>query len=537
MALHIALSRRGARDPVVNGYTRLAGGALTDVGPILGAAGPGSNQTAFIGLPGARDTTVGTVESLATQLFDDLGSDHALAGVALAGPPNILLFHGTALVPSSLELWVNNVKIAQSAVTAGAKRTKLALEPGRVRAWVDGAVVYDGAPAGLPASVTAQLFLQTDANVGHVHATTAYWNQSKVTLGNSLLFRRCPANGSVIVNVGAGADQIVPLDVLGSGGLDLGGSSVPVKARYRLYDGPGASGALLADLTIPYAYGGDVLGLLTIPLTPTDPATFTITRNASGLLFRDDFARADGAPGANWIIEAGAWAIVGGKLAATCANGALGYLSCAALANRLNWHAQLNLSRGDLLSYLNTLLRRNGATWYNFAVAASNDGTDPNKARLYRKTAGADARLSGGALPGVVAGVAMRFSFSTLGTSQTGYIDGGNLTVANDGTAGNQAPGGLAFESFGAGVTSTATIDDVVLCTDRVVAALRVPIGYAIRIGGLTSAASVNGDLMLDLLGIALPAAQLEVLDGGGNVVRTLIPADGVWGGDQYLCH
>lgn len=533
--LRLALSRRRAGDPIVNGFTRTARGVLTESGPVLGGAGPGSNQASFIPLPGTRFTSSGTVESIVTQLFDDLGSDHVLAGIAFADPPNIVLYHGTALVPSSAELWVNGVKIAQNNVTAGAKRFKLALDPGRLRAWVDGALIYDGTPAGLPPAAVAQLYIQTDNNL-HPHASTAFWNSTKVTTGNALLFRRCPSSGSVVVNVNGGADQVINLDVLGAGALDLGGSSQPVKARYRVYDSPAAAGNLLADLTVPYAYGGDVLGLLAVPLTPTTAGAFTMARSASGLLFRDDFARADGAPGASYVIENGAWAIVGGKLVATVTSGVATIMRLAALAARVNQHVQLDVAKSDLHVTAYPIARRNGTTWYQFDVGASVDGTDPNKTRLYRTTAGAGVRLNGGQLPGIVVNVAERITLSVLGATQNGWVDGANLTTAADNTAANQVAGGLAFQTFGNAGGGNATLDNLVVCADRLIGAMRLPIGYKIRVGALVSAASVNGDVTLDLAGTSLPAAGVDVLDGANNVVQTVTPADGVWGGDLYLC-
>lgn len=530
------LARRGAGDPIVNGFTRTASGVQTEATPQLGAAGPGSNQAKFYPLPGARAGDTGTVEAVATQVFDDLGPEHALVGVAYAGPPNILLFHGTALVPTSAELWVNNLKVAQNAVQGGSRRFKIAREPGRVRAWVDGALIYDGAPAGAPALATAQLFIQTDNNPGHLHASTGYWTQEKVTSGNTLGFKRCPSNGSVVVNVNGGADQIVQLDVAGSGALDMGGTTFPVKARYRVYDGPGGTGTLLADLTIPYAYGGDVLGLLAASTTPANPATFQVQRQSTGLLFRDDFNRADGAPGANYVIESGAWSIVGGKLVANVVGNVTTQMRLANLANRLNMHAQMTVSRSALQLFMTMLNRRVGNTWYQFHVAASNDGANPNQPRISRSTAGAGATIATAPAFGTAANVAERWTLSTINKTQKAWVNGANLATGADGTAGNQIAGGFALQGFGnGGVSGTATLDDLVICAERSIAVLNVPIGYKVRVGALVSAPS-TGDVVLDLAGSALPAAQLEILDGADVVQRTLAPADGVWGGDLYLC-
>lgn len=511
-------------------------GVQTQAPSIIGSVGPGANQSAFIPLPGAAFGTYGTVESVVTQLFDDLGSNHALAGVALAGATTVALYHGIALAPTSAELWCNGVKLAQNAVAAGSRRFKLAWEPGRLRAWVDGAVIYDGNPAGMPAGGTACGYLQTDANPGHTHATQASWSQTVVTSGNTLGFRRCPANGSAVVNVNGGADQAVSLDVLGAGTLDLGSTSMPVRARYRVYDAPAGTGTLLADLLVPYAYGGDVLGYLPIPLTPAPAGTFLLSRRSSGLLFSDDFARADGAPGGSYVIENGVWAIVGGRLQATVQNGVETVLRLAALANRVNMHAQLDVTKSDLRVNLSPIARRAGLTFYQFDVGASNDATDPNKARLYRRTAGVYTRLAGGTLIGIVVNVVNRLTLSVLGTAQAGWVDAAAQTIAADATAANQPAGGLAFLAYGNTVAGTATMDNLVVCAERSIAVLRLPFGYKARVGALVSAASVSGDVTLDLAGTSLPAPLLELLDAGNNVVRTLAPAGGIFGGDQFLC-
>lgn len=533
--LRLGLPRRTDGDPLVNGFTRTTRGVVSNAGPQLASAGPGPNASSFTPLPGAGPQSGGTVESFVTQLSADIGPEHCLAGVAFAGPPNIILFHGELAVPSSAELWINNVLILASAVTVGPHRMKLAFEQNRVRFWIDGGLAYDNAPAGIPALATAQLFVGTDANA-NPHAAIGWFNASKVTKGNAFLFRRCPANGSVVVNLAGGAAQTVNLDPLGSGLLDAGGTSFPVSARYRIYDSPDGGGALLADLTTPAAWGGDVIGLLALSTHPADPMTFTIARRTSGLLFRDDFARADGPPGASYVVESGGWAIVANKLVATVDNNISRIMRCIAVPNRKNWHLQADIAKSHLQMTLSLLGRRLATTWYQYDVGANNDGTDPNKTRLYRSTTGVFTRLAGGGVPGIVANVAERVTLSLLGATQRGWIDGGVLSSTTDATAPNQAAGGVAVSSFGNGLAGTATLDNLTICADRVLGAINVPIGYKIRVGALVSAPSVTGDVLLDLAGTALPAAQLEVLDGADVVQRTVIPADGVWGGDLYLC-
>jgi hypothetical protein len=279
-------------------------------------------------------------------------------------------------------------------------------------------------------------------------------------------------------------------------------------------------------------------------ITVTPSAAPTISRTATGLLFKDDFNRADGSPGANWVIESGSWAIVGNKLQATITRNVATWVRIAstALPDRQNIHAQLTIARSNLQTYLQTIIRRtpDHLNFYTYDARASDDGTDPNGTATYRFTNGGYARLAGGAhTVTYAAGVSYRVNPSMIGTSQRGWINGTlGALVSGDATAANQSNGGVALETYGqpAGPTSaTATIDDVIICSSSTVTITGLPSGYKLRVAGIVSAAATGGAAVsVDLLGTQLPVAQIEILDSANTVVKVYAPADGVWGGDQY---
>ena len=77
--------------------------------------------------------------------------------------------------------------------------------------------------------------------------------------------------------------------------------------------------------------------------------------------------------------------------------------------------------------------------------------------------------------------------------------------------------------------------DNFIACSGYTVTMAGLPSGYKLRVAGVVSAASTGtGTVALGLAGARLPVAQVEVLDGVGNVVKVFAPSDGVWGGDVY---
>lgn len=279
-----------------------------------------------------------------------------------------------------------------------------------------------------------------------------------------------------------------------------------------------------------------------ITVVPSDSAI--VARVSSGLLFRDDFNRADGDPGPNWVAESGTWAIVGNKLQANITRSVATWLHLASsvLPDRMDYHAQVTIARSNLQTYMQPVFRRTSdhLNHYQYDVRASDDGTDPNGTALYRYTGGGYARMAGGANSvSLAAGVEYRINASFIGTSQRGWTnDTLGVLSTNDATPGNQLVGGVAFETWGqpgGPATATATVDDLIVCSSSRVTITGLSSDYKLRVGGIVSGASTgSGSVSVDLAGTRLPVAQIEILDATNTVVKTFVPADGVWGGDQY---
>jgi hypothetical protein len=273
-------------------------------------------------------------------------------------------------------------------------------------------------------------------------------------------------------------------------------------------------------------------------MTVTVPANVTIARASSGLLFRDDFNRADGSPGANWVIENGAWTISGNKLVGTSQLNSQTFLR-PAIAARSDYHVQVLIARTTVNDIAGPHLRRSGTgpnTYYWFDTSWGPGGPpENNHPRMYRQTAGAVARLGAGPFT-FQTNTFNRLTFSLIGTSLTGWIDGVSQVSVTDNTSANQTAGTMALTAYaGAGGGTPISYDDVVVCTGRTVSIAGLPNGYRLRVGGIVSAAAAGGaTVSVDLLGAQLPVAQIEILDSANTVVKVYAPADGVWGGDQY---
>jgi hypothetical protein len=260
--------------------------------------------------------------------------------------------------------------------------------------------------------------------------------------------------------------------------------------------------------------------------------TITLTRTVTGLLFADDFNRANGAPGANYTADAGTWAIASNRLQQTAATARL---RVTALAARKDAHVQVVLQRSALTIYSAVRQRWPNASdtnFYFFDVGGSTDPTDPNKTRLYRLTSNAFTRLGGGNAPaGIAVNTDYRLTYTISGNNHDGWVNGGSQTSATDSTAGNNVNGYITLSCDNAGTT---IFDDLVICTTRILTVSQLPTGYKARANGITSAASdgVN-PVTIDLAGTLLPSTQIEVLDASNAVVLTMGSIT-AYGGDTW---
>ena len=278
-----------------------------------------------------------------------------------------------------------------------------------------------------------------------------------------------------------------------------------------------------------------------------DDIGVNITLSATGLLFRDLFNRADGAPGADWTVVSGTWTINSNKLRGVADNNQTRELQlvAGALAARKEFHCQYYVTRANNKAWCQFSARMNaGRTIKYVQTIAADDagGGQANESHIYQYNAGFNliSRVAGGAAG---AGVQQRCTFSILGTGAPvvlrSWIDGtrdsGNV---NDSTAANNITGSIGFGTFGqpAGpASSNVDIDDMIVCSSRTVTLAGLPAGFKLRLAGITSAASdgVN-PVTADILAAQMPIASLEVIDGAANTIRTLNPGAGIFGGDIY---
>ena len=259
----------------------------------------------------------------------------------------------------------------------------------------------------------------------------------------------------------------------------------------------------------------------------------SVSRTVAGMLFRDQFNRADGPPGASWAVESGGWTIVNNALQITVSPGQNAVARAASIADRKDFHIQLSSSRSNLVQYAAIYARRAGGTMYlaDLGSLAEYSGMP----RLYRQTGGGYALLGYGQMTSV-ANVAYRLTFSVLGSSLRFYADGTRLHSVAESTPANNINGHFALNAYGqGGASGVIRIDDVVVCTSRTVTMAGLPAGHRLRVGGVWSnPAGADGIVNLDLLATPLPVAQLEILDGDNAVVKVHAPANGVCGGDAF---
>jgi hypothetical protein len=330
------------------------------------------------------------------------------------------------------------------------------------------------------------------------------------------------------------------------------------ETAYQLQRAPGVNGTAFVDVMTPTAANAttktdtsalagqsyryrlaaiDVIGQRSysnqVAVTLADIGV-NITLSGTGLLFSDDFTRANGAPGANYTVESGTWAIDTNRLKVT--GGVSSQIKVAAVAARKKSHIQALIRKEAANDYAILVTRRSGTNLYLFDVGAGNDGTDPNKSRLYRETGGVYTRLDGGLAPaGYAIATFFRHTFSTITGALKGWINGVLAAQSADATVANDINGDIVLSYAPQGGNGDAFFDELIICSDRPVQLVGLPAGYKLKIAGQLSALSdgVN-PVSCDILGAQMPIASLEVVDVAGNTIRTLAPGGGIYGGDVY---
>lgn len=250
--LTVALRRGAIADPISNGYTRTARGAVANL-PFIPPVqtGPGANQLKrqLVSNPaGVLQLTVARAALTQTDV-----ASHTLAGLQLGSAS---MFIGERGASGGPEVWTANF-IAGVQLATNVQAFKLAISlAGRLRAWGTNFVVYDGAP-GDAAQGNGWAWQSSDAN-GSQNGGVGSYSAIVACLDNSLHFANCPALGSVSVTIGNEAPIVVNLDAAGAGSLDVDARRFPLAVSYVIQT---AAAVVVASLFIPASYGGDVIGL------------------------------------------------------------------------------------------------------------------------------------------------------------------------------------------------------------------------------------------------------------------------------------
>ena len=267
---------------------------------------------------------------------------------------------------------------------------------------------------------------------------------------------------------------------------------------------------------------------VTVTLTDIGP----VTRPATGLLFRDTFDRADGAPGASWVVESGTWAIASNAMQITIPSGGNAILRLAGLAARKDFNVQVVTTRTQIGKYAAIYVRRVGTTRY---LADLGSNVEQNgRPRMYRQTNGGYALLGYGTFTST-ANANHRINYSVFASDHRLWADGILQVSAIDATPANDIAGNLSLNVYGSGGVGTVRYDDLIVTASRAVTMVGLPDGHRIRIDGLLSPRATGGaSVTVDLLGTKLPASRVEILNSNNVLVKAFGPSDGVWGGDRY---
>ena len=209
--------------------------------------------------------------------------------------------------------------------------------------------------------------------------------------------------------------------------------------------------------------------------------------------FFDDFNRANGAPGANWVDSSGLWTVVSNQLSSGSAGGTIVIRAATAMATSDN-SAQVTIAATGAVSH-GVWCR--GNTGFTNGYLFRNDGTSWV---LFSNVGGSFTSLgsfAGAAVAGDVAKV------QAVGSTITGYVNGvARVTVTNTAVTTGTSVGIraestnlLRFDDFtGADVTSGATGDAALTGTATLSAAgLRATSGAAAQ--AATAGLSAAGQL------------------------------------------
>lgn len=293
-----------------------------------------------------------------------------------------------------------------------------------------------------------------------------------------------------------------------------------------------------------------------------------LRRGVAGLIFQDNFDRALGAPGANWEIISGVWAIANTDLAGI---GTVLKASPAATAVIRVAPAVFGAARAELV--IQCQMRRQGTGTVggdtagddvfpsiqhridannNYQTAESNSGIN-TAIQLYKVVAGVATLLAeyvSGNL-GPLGMISHKISRKTAYQKSWSFHASEIILTAADVALIAGAESALGV-SWTAGSTSWAEFNNFSAYKNNRVKLSSMPTGHKLRLKSWNSLSGVQEDLVaVEAGGIAevelehrrcpllkdntLALSDVELLRADNTVLTSLPLADGVWGGDEYL--
>ncbi len=233
-----------------------------------------------------------------------------------------------------------------------------------------------------------------------------------------------------------------------------------------------------------------------------------ITLTTQGLIFSDDFNRADGAPGSNYTIPAGGTAaIVSNRLRLT-GSGSEWLPNVSIIPTMSEMYVQQLISVFSSGAELGMMPRYNGG---HYLVQFY--GTNLN---LYRSS-GYTFVTSTSFSPVTGQQYNCQIYVAPSGEQKI-WVDSLLKISASDSAAGSSA-GRYAFRSTIAG--ASMEVDSLFIFSSNRVSVTGLPSGYKARAGGVTATES-SGTATINVGGITAPFALLEVLDASNVVIDSL---------------
>lgn len=271
-----------------------------------------------------------------------------------------------------------------------------------------------------------------------------------------------------------------------------------------------------------------------------DPANFvlglpaapgTLARTQAGLLFRDDFTRADGAVGADWSVEVGTWAISSNELRNdVAANGER--IRCVGFSARGEQTVQVKYRRsGTTSSYHGYIFARNDAgDGYVWQPSASGDN-------IYRVDNWAFTSIASRAASITSAVGPWTLKLSVADGSQKASVNGGAALASAD-TTHDAVDGTSGLRTGAAGGAIDVFYDEKVVVASDFVTVSGLPTGYKVRVvgSGIADATESGGTATVDTGTTEIPFdgwPLLVVLNAADEIVA-LYTENGVYPGDAY---